>query len=173
MFSCLGSSFFKTEEVFGPGRENVLPSPERPYFLRAEELTSFARRSRVRFLKTEYLAQMSILEMDDIYAQTRFRLCTVSSAKLDCGRRVCIANSEVSAANEVLVESTALFNCYFQKSTFRQDKFSTLFYRTICLRFSSAILRISSNSDSSEGIEKRLPAPHSGLRRTVSFLCIM
>ena len=30
--------------------------------------------------------------------------------------RVCIANSVVSAANEVLVESTALFYCYFQNS---------------------------------------------------------
>ena len=39
--------------------------------------------------------------------------------KLDCGWRVCIANSVVSVANEVLVESTALFNCYFQNSTFR------------------------------------------------------
>ena len=38
--------------------------------------------------------------------------------KLDCGRRVCIANSVVSAANEVLAESTALFNCYFQNSSF-------------------------------------------------------
>ena len=57
--------------------------------------------------------------MNAIYAQARFRLCVVSGEKLDCGRRVCIANSVVSAANEVLVESTALFNCYFQNSTFR------------------------------------------------------
>ena len=47
--------------------------------------------------------------MNAIYAQVRLRLRAVSSEKLDCGWRVCIANSVVSAANEVLVESRAKF----------------------------------------------------------------
>ena len=47
--------------------------------------------------------------MNAIYAQARFRQRAVSSEKLDCDWRVCIANSEVSAANEVIVESTAKF----------------------------------------------------------------
>ena len=37
--------------------------------------------------------------MNAIYAQVRFRQRAVSSAKLDCGWRVCIANSVVSAAD--------------------------------------------------------------------------
>ena len=37
--------------------------------------------------------------MNAIYAQARFRLRAVSSEKLDCGWRVCIANSVVSAAD--------------------------------------------------------------------------
>ena len=63
--------------------------------------------------------KMKSFEISIVCTQTRLRLRAVSSAKLDCGWRICIANSIVSAANEVLVESTALFNCYFQNSTFR------------------------------------------------------
>ena len=63
---------------------------------------------------------MKSFEISIVCAQVRLRLRAASSEKLDCGRRVCIANSVVSAANEVLIESTALFNCYFQNSTFDQ-----------------------------------------------------
>ena len=57
-------------------------------------------------------------EISIVCAQARFRQRAVSSEELNCGWRVCIANSVVSAVNEVLVESTALFNCCFQNSTF-------------------------------------------------------
>ncbi|MGP1564668.1 MAG: hypothetical protein ACTTHU_04475 [Treponema sp.] len=42
---------------------------------------------------------MLSFEMNAIYAQARLRLRAVSSAKLNCGYRVCIANSVVSAAD--------------------------------------------------------------------------
>ena len=121
MFSCLRSSFFKTEEVFGPGRENVLPSPERPYFLRAEELTSFARRSRIRFLKTEYLAQMSILEMDDIYGR-RGSGCVPfrAKARLRPASLQCKLGSKEQRTKSI-AESTAEFlkNRHLGKISFR------------------------------------------------------
>ena len=41
------------------------------------------------------------------------------------------------------------------------------------LKFPSAHFSISSSTDSSEGMEKRLPAPQTGFWRTISFLCMM
>ena len=61
---------------------------------------------------------MKSFEISIVCAQGRLRLRAVSSEKLDCSWRVCIANSVVSAANEVLVERTALFSCCFQNSKF-------------------------------------------------------
>ncbi|MGP1369233.1 MAG: hypothetical protein ACTTKX_08250, partial [Treponema sp.] len=43
--------------------------------------------------------KMKSFEISIVCAQARFRLRAVSSEKLDCGWRVCIANSVVSAAD--------------------------------------------------------------------------
>ena len=69
---------------------------------------------------------MKSFEISIVCAQTRFHRRAVSSEKLDCGWRVCIANSVVSAANEVLVESTALFYCYFQNSKLSLIEFQNI-----------------------------------------------
>ena len=44
-------------------------------------------------------------------------------ARLRLSVRVCITNSVVNTANEVLVESPSLFSCYFQNSTFDLNTF--------------------------------------------------